>query len=136
MIKKIITTAVISTALLMGANNMAQSKEIHLKCETASTEGRYENLKIVLNTESNMGSTSDRTFIFKKSESETKTYSMPNGTGKLYSDGSHYWFSIPGRHDKIIKYSINRTDLSVASDMFSPYAEGTCKIVEAPKTKI
>ena len=31
MIKKIVTTAVISTALLIGANNMAQAKELAMK---------------------------------------------------------------------------------------------------------
>ena len=47
MIKKIITTAVISTALLMGANNMAQSKEINLECDL----NKKKPLKININTE-------------------------------------------------------------------------------------
>ena len=117
MIKKIVTTAVISTALLIGANNMAQSKEINLECKYPNLEGETNSELVLLNTDSNMGS-------------------ADGSTGKLYSDPSVYWFTT-GSGMMAAKYQIDRNSLAYTYHLpyFNNTFKGTCQVVES-KAKI
>lgn len=62
-------------------------------------------------------------------------------TGKLFSDGSHYWFTT-GTRDISYKYQINRHDLSVDielnidSGQIKANTRGQCTIAEVQQPKI
>ena len=134
--KKLLT----ATALAAMVATTAQAKEVHLDCSYATTEGRSEVTKIMLDTEKNMGSTYERLFTKVKekswmSEGGTFVYPVGSGTGKLYSDGTHYWFSVP-KSSGYDKFQIDRNDLTIVMDGMSPSPTGTCKVIEAPRTKI
>ncbi len=129
MIKKIITTAVISTALLMGANNMAQSKEINLECDL----NKKKPLKININTE-----------LKTSSVNWGKTLGIENmQTGSVLTEAEHY--KLIDLRDPTLdsayqpfgsSFTINRTDLSIemnatGSSLISwKKKKGTCKIIE------
>lgn len=75
-----------------------------------------------------------------KRASAVNTKGEDEGSGALYSDGTDYWFTV--RPSLVIKYVINRHDLSSSIQLTMPSGElvsaykGQCTIVELPKPKI
>ena len=121
MIKKIITTAVVSTALLIGANNMAQSKEINLECTYNNGEKDIVDL-VYLNTDS-------------------KRAGLDGKSITLYNDNASYWFTSYYTPEPYMekKHQIDRNNLSYTSqttvlDLVISNS-GQCAIVES-KAKI
>ena len=112
MIKKIVTTAVISTALLMGANNMAQSKEINLECKIGDNP---DNKSSIYTIDTELGTMAHDTF----------------GQGRLMVTSTSY--STLLSPDFIgLEVSIDRSTLKyTTSNYIAPDEKtGTCKLIE------
>ena len=135
--------ALIIAATTIALTGVSYSKQLHLDCEAKTTEGRSNIFKIMIDPTSNAAAVSSNIFFkdpnWNNPQGKEPKGVYPSTTGasdKLYTDGTYYWFSIPNRNYSPIKISLNRNDLTVITTEMSPNPTGTCKIVEAPKTKI
>jgi hypothetical protein len=118
---KSLVTALLFAAILLIAN-FASAKVITLDCFTINKENNHKySFGVSMDTEQKLASVTGKAY-----------------TGKLFSDGSFYWFTIDIA-GYISKYQIDRRDLSVTLSSGTPNANnptGQCTVVELEQPKI
>lgn len=105
---------------------LAQAKVINLACEWINLRNERKPLQVSMDTDYNTASISGAF----------------NGSGKLFSDGSAYWFTVRDGDFSTSKIQIDRNDLSLVisdkiklSDTQNNFA-GQCKISDKKAPKI